>query len=308
MDSILQWAEQYQTEIAVAGGVVVLLLVGWAIWRAVRSRRGERTVERPTDTVRRPIYADHQLLDELRAHGTPATDRGEPGAGTPRRPESPSGTGGDGTRSTGSEDTRRLNETLTALEGSPVLVDLDADPDAELRPGKAVVLSGTLQRHPATDAAEILALSAPLLQRASGNGHGHGPSGDGDTTTLTQARAEEVSTESAPVVVRLEHPATKRDFLLVLPRRHLLVDDPIRGDRRVTVVAVVEKVLGRRETVEVDEYLAPHLSEQGRSMLAEQDLTELITGLSDVTHENLGARDLPFKGPGALLSPAAIHH
>ncbi len=300
MDAVLEFIELYQTQIAVIGGAIVVLLLAWLTYRALRHRRDQRVVERPTGRIRRPVYLDVDLLDDLRAHG--AREAEVPtsvttGATTATTSGSPTSAG-----SARTEETRRLNDTLAALDGSPILTDLDADPDADLEEGTAVVLTGTLVRHPASDAAEILELSAPLLQRASSNGHG-----DGGTATVSRVRPDEVTTETAPLVVRLDHPSAKRGYLMVLPREHLRVDDPIRAGGSVSILAVVEKVLGRRDTVTVEDYLSPHLSPQGRAMLDDRDLAETVSALSDVTNEDLAARDLHVRGPGALLTPASIH-
>lgn len=292
METVLRYAELYQTEIAIIGGVIVLLLVGWLAWRAVHRRR-TRTVERPSGTIRRPVYTDGVLLDDLRAHGDPARRHGG---------ETTTAATGQSART---EETRRLNDTLAALEGSPVLLDLDADPGADLEDGRAVILTGRLRRHAASDAAELLELSTPLLERASSNGHHQDDSRD--TTTLTPVRRDQVTTAAAPLVVVLEHAASKRHYLMTLPREHLRVDDPTRSDAQVSVLAVVERTLGRRDALTVEDYLGPHLTDDGRSVLADRDLAETVTALSDVTHDDLAARDLRFRGPGALLTPAAIH-
>lgn len=324
------------TEIAIAvGALVVLLLLVWLAVRAFRSRdHGERTVERPTGTVRRPVYSDDALLDDLRAHaagrsgdlrrdadgdrdrdadrpsvaGQPATadvhpvtdgtdDATTTAAADPARDRGDRGDRDDDAGERSREDsTRRLNETVRALEGSDVLIDLDAHPDAELEAGKAIVLSGTLERHAASDAAEILELSAPLLHRGAGNGGG----------SVTDGGVDGATAEGAPLVVRLEHPVDKRGFLMVLPREHLLVEDPTRLGSTVSVLAVIERAIDKRERLEVEDYLGPHLSRDGQAVLGERDLTETIATLSQVASEDLGADDLPFQGPGALLTPAAI--
>lgn len=307
------------TEIAVAvGALVLLLLLIWLIVRAFRSRQdADRTVERPTGTVRRPVYTDAALLDDLRAHAT------GPGKDLRRDPEEPRPATADvhpvdadaattsADASTGpaaspgprddddhtrEEDTRRVNETLRALEGSAILIDLDAHPDAELEAGKAIVLSGTLERHAASDAAEILELSAPLLHRGAGNGGG----------SVTDGGVDGATAEGAPLVVRLVHPVDKRGYLMVLPREHLLVEDPTRLGATVSVLAVVERAIDRRGALAVEDYLGPHLSRDGQAVLGERDLSEIIATLSQVASEDLGADDLPFEGPGALLTPAAI--
>ncbi|MBW3620678.1 MAG: hypothetical protein KY461_10570 [Actinobacteria bacterium] len=321
MNDVLEFIERNQTEVALVVGALVLLLLLWLLVRAFRSRDTDRTVERPTATVRRPVYTDDALLDDLRAHaggrpgdlrrdpdgsaaGQPATadvhPADEPAATTtldPAREPARTDATGDGEHAR-EDSTRRVNETIAALEGSDVLIDLDADPDAELEAGKAIVLSGTLQRHAASDAAEILELSAPLLQRGAGNG-GHGGS-------MTSGGASGATAEGAPLVVRLEHPVDKRGFLMVLPREHLLVEDPTRLGAQVSVLAVVERSLAKRESLQVEDYLGPHLSRDGQAVLGERDLAETIATLSEVASEDLGADDLPFRGPGALLTPAAI--
>lgn len=321
------------TEIAIAvGALVLLVLLIWLAVRAFRSRdHGDRTVERPTGTVRRPVYSDDALLDDLRAHaaGRAGDLRREPDGDRDRDADRPAVAGQpatadvhpvtDGTadatttaavdpardRSDRDDDagersredsTRRLNETVRALEGTDVLIDLDAHPDAELEAGKAIVLSGTLERHAASDAAEILELSAPLLHRGAGNGGG----------SVTNGGVDGATAEGAPLVVRLEHPVDTRGFLMVLPREHLLVEDPTRLGSTVSVLAVIERAIDKRETLEVEDYLGPHLSRDGQAVLGERDLTETIATLSQVASEDLGADDLPFKGPGALLTPAAI--
>lgn len=291
MDSLLSILEQYQVPIVIVAGAIVLLVLGWLAIRAMRNRTRDRTVERPTGTIRRPVYTDMGLLEELRAHGEP---RGT-GATT-----TTSATAGSSGGTSGADEIRRVNDTLDALEGTSVLIDLDADPDAALEPGKAVVLTGRLERHPASTAVEILELSAPLLHRGASNGQD-----DGGTATLPQARTQEATADTTPIVVRLDHPSAKRGYLMVLPREHLRVEDPTRDT--VSVLAVVDRVVDRRETVAAEDYLGAHLSAEGRSMFGDRDLAETVAALSDVANEDLGADDLPFKGPGAILTPAALH-
>lgn len=315
MNDVLEFVEQYQTEVALVVGALVLLLLIWLLVRAFRSRDTERTVERPAATVRRPVYTDDALLDDLRASAgrgdlrrreddsapppEPATADVHPVSGStttsavdPAR-DRDARDAGDGGRE---DSTRRVNETIAALEGSDVLVDLDAHPDADLEPGKAILLTGTLERHAASDAAEILELSAPLLQRGAGNGGG----------SMTNGGVAGATAEGAPLVVRLDHPVDRRGFLMVLTREHLLVEDPTRLGSKVSVLAVIERSIGKRESLDVEDYLGPHLSRDGQAVLGERDLAETIATLSHVASEDLGADDLPFRGPGALLTPAAI--
>lgn len=299
MNDITTFIQENQTTVFIVAAALVVLLLAWLAARRVRRHRRDAMIADDGPTIRRPVYADSTLLEELRAHA-PTIGQGASEMGTATTTLGSSATTADAA-SRRAMATRQMNDTLDALTGTTVLNDLDGDPDRELEVGQAVLFSGTLERHAATDAVEILELAAPLLIR------NRQAATDEDAGTLTVTpQTIDLDRPSGPVIVHVEHPTTKRGFLMVLRRDNLLVDDPTPGSD-VTILAVVDRVIGRRETVEVDDYLAPHLTPAGREVLEERDLAETIGTLSEVAGEDLGQKDLKLRGPAAILTPAAIH-
>lgn len=274
------WAG-YWPVIVAAAVLLALAVMALVVWR--RRRRRTPAARPAPGAIRRPVYVDPELLEDLRAHTDLEPRTGDHAPGRTSR-------------------TRLLNDTIDALDRADMLLDLDRDreDEVEIAAGRAVLLTGTLERLPATDAAALLELSTPLLERArhdAGDGDDH----DGQVVTRPTVRTE-VTDAGAPVVVKLRH--ATGDHLMVLPRSNLRIGDPTELVRPLTVLAVVERVLGRREKLDVDDYLRPHLSPQGRDALGTRDLSEVVGSLHELTDD--GGHDLAFRGPGLVLTPAAV--
>jgi hypothetical protein len=182
------------------------------------------------------------------------------------------------------------------LEARGVLVDLDRDPRAQLVPGRAVTLSGVLRHHPATAAAELLELSTPLLTHGAPR-PAAGPNAGPDRAPDASSDATDV-----PLVVSLPHPSG--EHLLVLPATGRTADPDALIGTRITVLAVVDRVLSRRDRLAVDDYLRPHLSERGARALGDRPIDAVIGPLSEVSRSDIDG--VTFRGPGLLLTPAAI--
>ncbi len=269
--AVTVWQQYPAVLIGVVGAVVVVALLTWLIVAVVRRRRAAHVPSR-AQRIGDALYRDRTVLDDLHLLGTDAESNGH---------------GAD------------LTGALANLEERGALVDLDADPRADLDPGQVVVASGTLVPLPATRAAELLELSAPLLARA---GTQPDPDGPTDTATVTRPRTD---LNNAPVVVALDHDASNRRLLMLLRRPEL--DEGALSLEPVTVVAVVDHALERRDTLGPDEYLRGYLSDDGRELLDGRSLTDIIGSLSDVTGDQLSRKELGFKGPGAQVRVASIH-
>jgi hypothetical protein len=246
-------------------------------------------------TIRRPVYLDPLLLDDLLAHvetrdyTRDLRDTLEGG-----RLEDEGHTG----------ETRKLNKVLAGMRGrTDLLTNLDEDHGADLSEGRAVIASGRLIELPATAAAELLELSTPLLAHTpSENGH------HGALKTRTHPNATAAPTgAAAPLVLRFEPTAGDRNFLLVLPREGLRVDDPDSLGGHVTLIGVVDDVLGARDRIGPDRYLTPGLSSEVREHVRDRDLGDVVSSLAAAAGTELAERDLTFKGPGARVTAAAIY-
>lgn len=284
---------------AVLAGLLMLVLLLVAL--VVRRRRGTTpehetdepatTLEKPTaGTVRRPIYADALLLDDLLAH---AETRDYGRSLRESLDESSAAT----------SETRKLNKVLAGLEERRMLVDLDDRTDAPLAKGSAVRVTGTLEELPASAIAELLELSTPVLVHsvsASGNGDGGSPSG-----------ARSVPDEhwgAGPKVLALTPSEGSRRFLVVLH------PDGMRDAARrpltngeVTLLGVAEEVLGRRDKLDLNDYLTPYLSRDVQERVRNSDLNDTAESVANLAGHKVRRRDLTFEGPGARLSVAAIY-
>lgn len=294
------YADEPWLVIAVAAGVIALLA---GLWLLVRRRRtARRTTHVPVSattptrtTIRRPVYLDALLLDDLLAHVETrdySRDLRDTLEGGRLEDEGHAG------------ETRKLNKVLAGLHGrTDLLTNLDEDHDADLGEGRAVVVSGRLVELPATAAAELLELSTPLLT--------HTPSENGDNGALktrTRPTATGAPTNTAaPLVLRLEPTDGDRNFLVVLPREGMRVDDPDSLGGRVTLIGIVDEVLGSRDRLGPDRYLKPGLSSDVREHIRDRELSEVVSSLADAAGTKLSERDLTFKGPGARVTPAAIY-
>ncbi|MBW3665131.1 MAG: hypothetical protein KY469_18710 [Actinobacteria bacterium] len=296
------YADEPWLVIAVAAGVIVLLAGLWVWMRRRRTARRAGAAAVPASattpartTIRRPVYLDALLLDDLLAHvetrdySRDLRDTLEGG-----RLEDDGHAG----------ETRKLNKVLAGMHGRTDLVtNLDEDDGADLTEGRAVIVTGRLVELPATAAAELLELSTPLLT--------HAPSDNGDDGALkTRPRQTSTATPTstaAPLVLRLEPTDGDRNFLVVLPREGLRVDDPDSLGGRVTLIGVVDEVLGSRDRLGPDRYLKPGLSSDVREHIRDRELSEVVSSLADAAGTKLSERDLTFKGPGARVTPAAIY-
>ena len=72
------------------------------------------------------------------------------------------------------------------------------------------------------------------------------------------------------------------------------------------MLAIVDRVLGRRDRLDLDDFVRPHLSLQVRSALGSRDLMEVARPLSEAAGAELKKKDLQLSGPGWTVTPAAI--
>jgi hypothetical protein len=99
-------------------------------------------------------------------------------------------------------------------------------------------------------------------------------------------------------------------------RRYLMVlhPDGMRDAARrpltegeVTVLGVAEAVLGRREKLNIDDYLTPYLSLDVQERVRDSDLNDAAESVASLAGRKVRRRELAFDGPGAHLSVAAIY-
>lgn len=296
LDQVLpNLSDAQQLAVVVAAGVVLLAVIALIVALVVRRRRRRPTpIETPADgeVIRRPVYVDPLLLDDLLGHVETRDFSGELNRALEiddpdRRPT----------------EVRKLNKVLVGLrQRSDLLHDLDREPETELQEGQAIIATGTLTRLPASDAAELIELAAPLLVHAA---NGHGP----------DIRSQNVGVKHPPLALRLD-PSTGGDrrYLVVLDHDGLWTDLPAShpGDRSlpsgpVTVLGIVDGVLGARDRISGADVLGPELSYEVRESLRDRDLGTVATTLSNLTDQPLKERELDFEGPGARIGVAAIY-
>jgi hypothetical protein len=85
------------------------------------------------------------------------------------------------------------------------------------------------------------------------------------------------------------------------------VDDPDSLSGHVTLIGVVDDVLGARDRIGPDRYLTPGLSTEVREHVRDRDLGDVVSSLAAAAGTELAERDLTFKGPGARVTAAAIY-
>ena len=263
------WNQYPAVVLGVVGAIVVVALLSWLVVAVVRRRRASHVPSR-AERLTTPVYRDRTVIDDLQVLGTDAEE---------------------------ADAHVDLEQALAGLEAKGALVDLDADPAADLDTGQVVVASGTLHTLPGTRAAELLELSAPLLARADG-----ADGADGDTATAIRTRP---NLDNAPVVAALDHASSKRRLLMLLRRQQL--EDGVADGGTVTAVAVVDRVLEKRDSVGPDDYLRAFLSDDGTRLLDGRSLDEVIGSIGDVAGEDLPQRELAFRGPGAQVRAASLH-
>lgn len=288
-------SDAQQLAVVVAAGVILVALIALIVALVLRRRRRRPTpIETPPDrdVIRRPVYVDPLLLDDLLGHVETRDFSGELNRALEtddpdRRPT----------------EVRKLNKVLVGLrQRSDLLHDLDREPEAELQDGHAITATGTLTRLPASDAAELIELSAPLLVHAA---NGQGP----------DIRSQNVGIKAPPLALRLD-PSTGGDrrYLVVLDHDGLWTDLPASspGDRNlpsgpVTVLGIVEQVVGTRDRIDGADVLGPQLSYEVRESLRDRSLGAVAATLSTLTDRPLKERELDFEGPGARIGVAAIY-
>lgn len=289
LDQILpNLSDTAQYAVAAAAAVVLLALIALAITLVVRRRRRRPHPIEPeasTDVIRRPVYIDPLLLDDLLGHVETRDFSGGlsealEGDDPDRRPT----------------EVRKLNKVLVGLrQRSDLVHDLDREPEADLTEGRAVTVTGTLSRLPASDAAELIELSAPLLVHAA---NGHGP----------DVRSRNVGIAHPALVLRLS-PATggDRGYLLVLDHECLWLEDRNLPSGPVSVLGIIEEIVDAKDRIDGNGLLAPKLSYDARESLRDRDVAEVAATLSTLTDSPLKKRELDFEGPGARIGVAAIY-
>lgn len=289
LDQVLpNLSDAQQLAVAVAVGVVLLAVIALIAALVVRRRRRRPTpIETPADreVIRRPVYVDPLLLDDLLGHVETRDFSGELNRALElddpdRRPT----------------EVRKLNKVLVGLrQRSDLLHDLDREPQGDLQEGHAITATGTLTRLPASDAAELIELAAPLLVHAA-NGH------------RSDIRSQNVGIKHPPLALRLD-PSTGGDrrYLVVLDHDGLWTEDRNLPSGPVTVLGVVDEVLEARDRISGADVLGPKLSYEVRESLRDRDLGTVATTLSTLTDQPLKERELDFEGPGARIGVAAIY-
>ncbi|HEX9766411.1 MAG TPA: hypothetical protein VGA36_06580 [Nitriliruptorales bacterium] len=303
MDAISEAIATVTDSLGIAGAttaVIGLIVLTVLLVTLIVARRREEggppdeppaTLDAPTvGTIRRPVYTDPLLLDDLLAHAE-TRDYGR----------SLRDTLDD--ESAATAETRKLNKVLAGLQQRRMLVDLDERADAPIAKGSAITVTGTLEELPASAVAELLELSTPVLVHSAASAGG----GNGD-----RARADhevpEVLWGPGPKVFALTPRDGDRRFLLVLhpDGARDAVRRPLTAGQ-ATVLGVTEDVLGRRDRLHVDDYLTPYLSRDVQERVRDSNLGDAAESVASLAGHKIRRGDLSFEGPGARLSVAAIY-
>lgn len=287
---------------AIAAGIAVLL-IGLLVLAAMRRRRMTAPPARREELVRRPIYLDSVILADVLGH-LEATDHGrslrtileDTGEEDLSQPPDEFTTHRD-------DQVRLLNKAIAAAaQRGDLAVDLDKEPDADLTPGRVVRVTGTLRVLPATQVADLLERGVPLygrpnrLQPTARSGRD-----EGQVLVLEEAGLD---TTRPPVVAELETPHLSEKILLIMDAEGMWQDSI--PTKTVSMLAIVDRVLGRRDRLDLDDFVRPHLSLQVRSALGSRDLMEVARPLSQAAGDELKKKDLQLRGPGSTVTPAAI--
>jgi hypothetical protein len=253
--------------------------------------------------VRRPVYLDSVILADVLGH-LEATDHGrslrtileDTGEEDLNQPPDEFTTHRD-------DQVRLLNKAIAAAaQRHDLAVDLDKEPDADLTPGRVVRVTGTLRVLPATQVADLLERGVPLygrpnrLQPTARSGRD-----EGQVLVLEEAGLD---TTRPPVVAELETPHLSEKILLIMDAEGMWQDSV--PTKTVSMLAIVDRVLGRRDRLDLDDFVRPHLSLQVRSALGSRDLMEVARPLSQAAGDELRKKDLQLRGPGSTVTPAAI--
>lgn len=289
--------------VAAIAGALVVLLIGLLVLAALRRRRKTAPPERREELVRRPVYLDSVILSDVLGH-LEATDHGrslrtileDTGEDELTQPADEFTTHRD-------DEVRLLNKAIAAAsQRRDLAVDLDKEPDADLAPGRVVRVTGTLRVLPATQVADLLERGVPLYGRPN-RLQPAARSGKEESQILVMEEAG-LDTTRPPVVAEFETPHVGEQILLIMDAEGMWQDSI--PTKTVSMLAIVDRVLGRRDKLDLDDFVRPHLSLQVRSALGSRNLMEVARPLSQAAGSELKKRDLHLRGPGSTVTPAAI--
>lgn len=297
---------------AIAAGLIVLLLGAVVLGRLARRRR-TAPPERREELVRRPVYLDSVILSDVLGH-LEATDHSrnlrilleDESEEELRTPE-------EQLTSRRDDQVRSLNKAIAAAaQRQDLAVDLDKNPDSELKPGQVIRVTGQLDILPATRVATLLERGVPLYGRegrlhsatAAPSTRRGAHDDDTDTLLLVNERTS-LDTSRPSIVAEFKAPHVSGGRILLALEPEALERDSVPA-ATVSMLAIVDRTLGRRERLDLDDFLRPHLSLQVRSALGSRDLMEVAEPLAKATGDELKRRDLRLTGPGATVTPAAI--
>lgn len=289
--------------VAAVAGAIIVLLIGLLALAALRRRRTTAPPERREELVRRPVYLDSVILSDVLGH-LEATDHGrslrnileDTGEQELGQPDDEFTTHRD-------DQVRLLNKAIAAAaQRRDLAVDLDKEPEADLAPGRVVRVTGTLRVLPASQVADLLERGVPLYGRPNRlQPTGRSKKDDSQVLVLEEA---ELDTSRPPIVAELETPHVTERILLIMDAGPMWQDTV--PTKTVSMLAIVDRVLGRRDKLDLDDFVRPHLSLQVRSALGSRDLMEVARPLSQAAGGELKNKDLQLRGPGATVTPAAI--
>lgn len=287
---------------AIAAGIMVVL-IGVLALAAFRRRRKTAPPERREDLVRRPVYLDSVILSDVLGH-LEATDHGrslrtileDTGEDELNQPPDEFTTHRD-------DQVRLVNKAIAAAaQRRDLAIDLDEEPDADLAPGRIVRVTGTLRVLPATQVADLLERGVPLYGRSNRlQPTARAKKDDSQVLVLEETGLD---TSRPPVVAELETPHVNERILLIMDAEGMWQDTV--PTKTVSMLAIVDRVLGRRDNLDLDDFVRPHLSLQVRSALGSRDLMEVARPLSQAAGAELKKKDLQLRGPGSTVTPAAI--
>lgn len=213
-------------------------------------------------------------------------------------------------RSSGREETyttpvrpvQLVKQALEGLREEGDLINVAEDPEAAIAQRRSIEVSGVLSTAPGSEVAPLFQAVFGALQE----------SGVEDLGELPEAeilrRLMGSGPPSAPTVMTLDpDPDIGQVTMILRPSGLYRVDsfDDLEGD--MTVFGVVDRVLGDGPSVSLDRYMFPGLNRTMRRAISGKALDRLLDDLRDHLDQPIDRDDLAARGPGAIVSAAAIY-
>lgn len=197
---------------------------------------------------------------------------------------------------------RKLRLAIESLQANDELVQLDSPPLPPLHPRVVVEIRGEVTM---SVSLEIAPLLGAMIEAVF----------SGDIDDFNTIRPEQFVTMFAgapvetPIPVILRPEGDVAPFVLVLKPTCLYGTQSFEDvEGEMTVLGLVERILGPGESLSLDRWLLPGLPRTFRRMLSKgPELADMLSQIVNAIGQDLDPSDLRFDGPGVVLAPVAIY-